>query len=177
MSVNKPSYQYKHFLSTAGSKTTKLCKLLTRIAVPVIPSQRRLLFDSASTIDTLSVSWLSSTLWCAAAVCKESCKTHKSSLQSRDSHLTLRRTSWESLPKWKEVTEWWEKLHTEELHNLYSLPNVISFTPEGATGKACNMYCRYKIGTHIFSLKTHMNEQLCSKGFLSLGQGTTMTAP
>jgi len=27
-------------------------------------------------------------------------------------------------------------LHIEELHNLYSLPNVISFTPEGETGKS-----------------------------------------
>jgi hypothetical protein len=28
-------------------------------------------------------------------------------------------------PKRDEVTEGWRKLHTEELHNLYSSPNII----------------------------------------------------
>jgi hypothetical protein len=28
-------------------------------------------------------------------------------------------------PKWDEVTEEWRKLHTEELINLYSSPNII----------------------------------------------------
>jgi hypothetical protein len=28
-------------------------------------------------------------------------------------------------PKWDEVTGEWEKLHSEELHNLYSSPNII----------------------------------------------------
>jgi len=29
-----------------------------------------------------------------------------------------------------------EKVNSEELHNLYSLPNAISFPPEGETGKS-----------------------------------------
>jgi hypothetical protein len=28
-------------------------------------------------------------------------------------------------PKTDEVTGWWRKLHNEELHNLYSSPNII----------------------------------------------------
>jgi hypothetical protein len=30
-----------------------------------------------------------------------------------------------SRPKWDEVTGGWRKLHTEELHNLYSSPSII----------------------------------------------------
>jgi len=29
---------------------------------------------------------------------------------------------------WEEVTGGWRKLHNEELHNLYSSPNIISIT-------------------------------------------------
>jgi hypothetical protein len=30
-----------------------------------------------------------------------------------------------SVPKWDEVTGEWRKLHNEELHTLYSYPNII----------------------------------------------------
>jgi hypothetical protein len=37
-----------------------------------------------------------------------------------------------------EVTGDWTKLHTEELHNLYSSPNIIRTTKEDEIGRACS---------------------------------------
>jgi hypothetical protein len=34
-------------------------------------------------------------------------------------------------PKWDGVTEEWRKLHNEELHNLYSSPDIISKSSQG----------------------------------------------
>jgi len=145
LSVNKPSYKHEHFLSTAKSKTTKLCKLLTRMAVPVISLQRRLLFNSASTMDTLSVSWLSSTLWCAAAVCKESCKTDVFFIKH-----TADRTSWEQLPKWKEVTQNGGKSYILKSFITCILYQVSLLSHHRVRlVKVCNIYWRYQIGTHI----------------------------
>jgi hypothetical protein len=38
-------------------------------------------------------------------------------------------------PKRDEVTEEWRKLHTEELHNLHSSPNIIRQSSEGGWGR------------------------------------------
>jgi hypothetical protein len=35
-----------------------------------------------------------------------------------------------------EVTEYWRRLHTEELHNLYSSRNIV----QNEMGRACSMY-------------------------------------
>jgi hypothetical protein len=40
-------------------------------------------------------------------------------------------------PKRDEVTGDWRKLHNEELHNLYSSPNVIRMINEHEMGRAC----------------------------------------
>jgi hypothetical protein len=34
-------------------------------------------------------------------------------------------------PKWDEVIGYWRKLHNEELHNLYSSPNIVTMLNEG----------------------------------------------
>jgi hypothetical protein len=39
-------------------------------------------------------------------------------------------------PKRGEVTGGWRKLHNEELHNLYSSPNIIETIKEDEMGKA-----------------------------------------
>jgi hypothetical protein len=43
-------------------------------------------------------------------------------------------------PKRDEVTGGWRKLHNEELHNLYSSPNIIRMfqVKEDEMGKACS---------------------------------------
>jgi hypothetical protein len=44
-------------------------------------------------------------------------------------------------PKRDEVIGGWRKLHNEELHNLYSSPNIIRIIKSrGEMGRACNMY-------------------------------------
>jgi hypothetical protein len=41
-------------------------------------------------------------------------------------------------PKRDEVTGDWRKLHNEELHNLYSSPNIIRMIKADEMGRACN---------------------------------------
>jgi hypothetical protein len=41
-------------------------------------------------------------------------------------------------PNRKEVTGAWRKLHNEELHNLYSSPNIIDQVKEDEMGRACS---------------------------------------
>jgi hypothetical protein len=41
-------------------------------------------------------------------------------------------------PKRDEVTGGWRKLHNEELHNLYSSPNIIRMIKEGEMDMACS---------------------------------------
>jgi hypothetical protein len=45
-------------------------------------------------------------------------------------------------PKRDEVTGGWKKLHSEELHNLYSSPNIIRVfkSKRMEIGEACNVY-------------------------------------
>jgi hypothetical protein len=43
-------------------------------------------------------------------------------------------------PQWDEVTGGWEKLHKDELHNLYSLPNIIRIIKENEIGRACSRH-------------------------------------
>jgi hypothetical protein len=40
-------------------------------------------------------------------------------------------------PKRDQVTEEWRKLHNEEHHNLFSLPNIIRMIKEDEMGRAC----------------------------------------
>jgi hypothetical protein len=40
-------------------------------------------------------------------------------------------------PKRDGVTGGWRKLHNEELHNLYSSPNVMTFVQEDEVGRTC----------------------------------------
>jgi hypothetical protein len=43
-------------------------------------------------------------------------------------------------PKRDEVTGGYRKLHNEELHNVYSLPNIISHQVKDEMGRACSMH-------------------------------------
>jgi hypothetical protein len=41
-----------------------------------------------------------------------------------------------------EVTGEWRKLHNEELHNLYSSPDIIRQVKANEVGRACGMHGR-----------------------------------
>jgi stalled ribosome rescue protein Dom34 len=43
-------------------------------------------------------------------------------------------------PKRNEVTGGWRKLHNEELHNLYTLANIIRMIKDGEIVRACSTY-------------------------------------
>jgi hypothetical protein len=45
-------------------------------------------------------------------------------------------------PKRDDVTGEWRKLHTEELHNLYSSPDIIRQVKEDEVGGACSTHER-----------------------------------
>jgi hypothetical protein len=55
-------------------------------------------------------------------------------------------------PKRDEIIGGWRKLHSEELHNLCSLPNIIRMIKSG----------RMKLAGHA----THMEKRRTLKGFL-----------
>jgi hypothetical protein len=52
-------------------------------------------------------------------------------------------------PKRDEVTGDWRKLHNEELHNLYSSPNIIRMTKSRRTGWAGHVARMGRRGMHI----------------------------
>jgi hypothetical protein len=45
-------------------------------------------------------------------------------------------------PKRDEVTGEWRKLHNEELHNLYSSPDIIGQVKANEVGRACGTHGR-----------------------------------
>jgi hypothetical protein len=46
------------------------------------------------------------------------------------------------VPKKDEVTGEWRKLHSEELHNLYSSPDIIRQVKANEVGRACGTHGR-----------------------------------
>jgi hypothetical protein len=52
-------------------------------------------------------------------------------------------------PKTNEVTGEWRKLHNEELHNLYSSPNIIRMIKSTRIGWAGHVARRWRRGVHI----------------------------
>jgi hypothetical protein len=43
-----------------------------------------------------------------------------------------------SEPKRDKILRGWRKLHNEELHNLYSLPNIVRIIKSRRMGRACS---------------------------------------
>jgi hypothetical protein len=57
-------------------------------------------------------------------------------------------------PKRDEVTGEWRKLHNEELHNLYSSPDIIRQVKANEVGGACGTYGRGEKSVQGFGGKT-----------------------
>jgi hypothetical protein len=61
-------------------------------------------------------------------------------------------------PKRDEVVGEWRKLHSEELHNLYSSPDIIRQVKVNEVGGACGMHGRGKKSVQGFGGKAQRNE-------------------
>jgi hypothetical protein len=61
-------------------------------------------------------------------------------------------------PKMDEVTGEWMKLHNEELHNLYSSPDIISQVKANEVGGACSMHGRGEKSVQVFGGKAQRKE-------------------
>jgi hypothetical protein len=61
-------------------------------------------------------------------------------------------------PKRDEVTGEWRKLHNEELHNLYSSPDIIRQVKANEVGGACGTHGRGEKNVQGFGGKTRRKE-------------------
>jgi hypothetical protein len=61
-------------------------------------------------------------------------------------------------PKRDEVTGEWRKLHNEELHNLYSSPDIIRQVKANKVGGACGMHRRGEKSVQGFGGKARRKE-------------------
>jgi hypothetical protein len=61
-------------------------------------------------------------------------------------------------PKRDEVTGEWRKLHNEELHNLYSSPDIISQVKANEVGGAYGTHGRGEKSVHGFGGKARKKE-------------------
>jgi hypothetical protein len=61
-------------------------------------------------------------------------------------------------PKRDEVTGEWRKLHNEELHNLYSSPDIIRQVKVKEVGRACGMHGRGEKSVQGFGGKARRKE-------------------
>jgi hypothetical protein len=61
-------------------------------------------------------------------------------------------------PKRDEVTGEWRKLHNEELHNLYSTPDIIRQVKANEVGRACGMHGRGEKSVQGFGGKARKKE-------------------
>jgi hypothetical protein len=66
-------------------------------------------------------------------------------------------------PKRDEVMGEWRKLHNQELHNLYTFPNIIRHVKENELGRACGMHGRgdegYKVLVESPNERDHSEDQ------------------
>jgi hypothetical protein len=61
-------------------------------------------------------------------------------------------------PKRDEVTGEWRKLHSEELHNLYSSPDIIRHVKSNEVGGACGTHGRGEKSVQGFGGKVRRKE-------------------
>jgi hypothetical protein len=61
-------------------------------------------------------------------------------------------------PKRDEVTGEWSKLHNEELHNMYSSPDIIRQVKANKVGEACSTHERGEKSVHGFGGKARNKE-------------------
>jgi hypothetical protein len=61
-------------------------------------------------------------------------------------------------PNTDEVMGEWRKLHSEELHNLYSSPDIIRQVKANEVGGACGMHGRGQKSAQVFSGKARRKE-------------------
>jgi hypothetical protein len=61
-------------------------------------------------------------------------------------------------PKRDEVTGEWRKLHSEELHNLYSSPDIVSQVKANEVGGACGTHGRGEENVQDFGRKARRKE-------------------
>jgi hypothetical protein len=61
-------------------------------------------------------------------------------------------------PKRDEVTGEWGKVHNEELHNLYSSPDIISQVKANEVGGACSTHGRGEKSVQGFGVKARRKE-------------------
>jgi hypothetical protein len=61
-------------------------------------------------------------------------------------------------PKRDEVTGEWRKLQNEELHNLYSSPDIIRQVKVNEVGRACSMHGRGENSVQGFGGKARRKE-------------------
>jgi hypothetical protein len=63
-------------------------------------------------------------------------------------------------PKRDELMGEWRKLHSEELHNLYSFPHIISQVKTNEVGRECGTYGRGEKSVQDFGGKVRRKETI-----------------
>jgi hypothetical protein len=61
-------------------------------------------------------------------------------------------------PKRDEVMGEWRKLHNEELHNLYSSPDIIRQVKANEVGEACGTHGKGEKSVQVFGRKSRRKE-------------------